>query len=120
MRQPYNTDLSSKEWEIIAPMMPKPSKFGRPPKTDFREVLNGIFYITKNGCTWQNLPHDFPPYSMVYFYFQRRTRMGIIAQINRKISEQVCLADGREATPSLLSRLSRAMQNLKNYPNPIN
>ncbi|GBO52760.1 hypothetical protein APA_429 [Pseudanabaena sp. lw0831] len=46
--------------------------------------------------------------------------MGIIAQINRKISEQVCLADGREATPSLLSRLSRAMQNLKNYPNPIN
>ncbi|MCL1493549.1 MAG: transposase [Pseudanabaena sp. Salubria-1] len=27
--------------------MPKPTKFGRPPKTDFREVLNGIFYITK-------------------------------------------------------------------------
>jgi len=46
MRQPYNTDLSNKEWEIIAAMMPKPSKFGRPPKTDFREVLNGVFGIT--------------------------------------------------------------------------
>jgi transposase len=44
MRQPYNTDLSSTEWEIIAPMLPKPSKLGRPPKTDFREVMNGIFY----------------------------------------------------------------------------
>ncbi|MFZ4729377.1 MAG: transposase, partial [Pseudanabaena sp.] len=47
MRQPYNTDLSSKEWEIIAPMLPKPSKLGRPAKTDFQEVMNGIFYITK-------------------------------------------------------------------------
>ncbi|MFN7760315.1 MAG: transposase [Pseudanabaena sp.] len=45
MRQPYNTDLSNEEWEIIAPMLPKPSKLGRPPKTYFREVVNGIFYI---------------------------------------------------------------------------
>ena len=112
MRQPYNTDLSSKEWEIIAPMMPKPSKLGRPPKIDFREVLNGIFYITKNGCTWQNLPHDFPAYSTVYFYFQRWTRTGIIAKINRQISEQVRLADGREATPSLLSLDSQSVKTM--------
>ncbi len=26
MRQAYNTDLSNEEWEIIAPMLPKPSK----------------------------------------------------------------------------------------------
>ena len=42
MRQPYNIDLSNKEWEIIAVMMPKPSKFGRPPKTDFREMLRNV------------------------------------------------------------------------------
>jgi putative transposase len=112
MRQPYNTDLSSKEWEIIAPMLPKASKFGRPAKTDFREVLNGIFYITKNGCTWQNLPHDFPPYSTVYFYFQRWTRTGVIAQNNRQNSEQVRLADGREATPSLLSLDSQSVKTM--------
>jgi putative transposase len=51
-------------------MMPKPSKLGDHQKTDFREAAEWIFYITKNGCTWQNLPHDLPPYSTVYFYFQ--------------------------------------------------
>jgi putative transposase len=112
MRQPYNTDLSSKEWEIIAPMLPKPSKLGRPPKTDFQEVMNGIFYITKNGCTWENLPHDFPPYSTVYFYFQRWTKTGVIAEINHQISAQVRLADGREETPSLASLDSQSVKTM--------
>jgi putative transposase len=112
MRQAYNTDLSNKEWEIIAPMMPKPTKFGRPPKTNFREVLNGIFYITKNGCTWENLPHDLPPYSTVYFYFQRWTKTGVIAEINHQISAQVRLADGRDATPSLTSLDSQSIKTM--------
>ena len=77
MRRTYNTDVSNEEWEIIAPMLPKPPTLGRTPKTDFREVLNGIFYITKNGCTWANLPHDLPPYSTVYFYFQRWAKTGV-------------------------------------------
>lgn len=110
MRQPYNTDLSEQEWEIIAAMLPKPSKLGRPPKTDFREVMNAIFYITKNGCTWENLPHDFPAYSTVYFYLQRWTRTGLIVEINRKLSEQVRLEANREATPSLTSLDSQSVK----------
>ena len=82
MRRTYNTDVSDEEWEIIAPMLPKPLTLWRPPKTDFREVLNWIFYITKNGCTWANLPYDLPPYSTVYFYFQRWTKTGVVAKIN--------------------------------------
>jgi len=112
MRQTYNTDLSNAEWEIITPMLPKASKLGRPPKTDLREVLNGIFYIAKNGCTWQNLPHDLPPYSTVYFYFQRWTKTGVIAEINHQISEQVRLVDGREATPSLVSLDSQSIKTM--------
>lgn len=72
MRQPYDSDLTDEEWEIIAPMLPKPFKRGRPATVDMREVINGIFYLLKNGCTWQNLPHDLPPYSTVYFYLRVR------------------------------------------------
>jgi putative transposase len=50
--------------------------------------------------------------STVYFYFQRWTRTGVIAQINRQISEQVRLADGREATPSLLSLDSQSVKTM--------
>ena len=78
MRQAYDTDLIDQEWEIIMPMLPKPSKLGRPAIVDMREVMNGIFYILNNGCTWQFLPHDLPPYSTVYFYFRRWTIIGLI------------------------------------------
>jgi putative transposase len=110
MRQPYNTDLSDAEWEIIAPMLSKPLKQGRPATVNFREVVNGIFYLLKNGCTWQNLPHDFPAYSTVYFYFQRWTLTGLITEINRKLSERIRVAQGREATPSLASLDSQSVK----------
>ena len=44
---------------------------GRPRKTDMREVVNAIFYLNREGCTWRALPHDFPPWKTVYNYFQR-------------------------------------------------
>jgi putative transposase len=110
MRQAYDTDLTDQEWEITVSMLPKPFKLGRPKIVDMREVINGIFYILKNGCTWQNLPHDFPPYSTVYFYFRRWAIIGLIEEINRKISEQVRIVDGREATPSLASLDSQTVK----------
>jgi putative transposase len=108
MRQPYDSDLSDQEWEIISPMLPKPFKLGRPVTVDMREIVNGIFYILKNGCTWQNLPHDLPPYSTVYVYFQRWVSIGLIEEINQKLSERV--TDGREATPSLASLDSQTVK----------
>jgi putative transposase len=110
MRQPYSSDLSDAEWEIIAPMLVKRLKRGRRASVDFREVLNAIFYLLKNGCIWKNLPHDFPPYSTVYFYFQRWTITGLLVEINRKLSEQVRLQQGREATPSLASLDSQSVK----------
>ncbi|WP_081581074.1 transposase [Synechococcus sp. PCC 7502] len=58
MRQSYDSDLTDQEWEIIGGMLLTPSKLDRPVIVDKREVVNGIFYIFKNGCTWKNLPHD--------------------------------------------------------------
>ena len=110
MRQGYDSDLTDEEWEIIAPMLPKPFKLGRPVIVDMREIMNGIFYILKNGCTWQNLPHDLPPHSTVYFYLRRWTIIGLIEEINQKLSVRVRIADGREATPSLASLDSQTVK----------
>ncbi|WP_373542065.1 transposase [Chamaesiphon sp.] len=33
-------------------------------------VLNGIFYVLTQGCTWRNLPGDFPVWQTVYTYFR--------------------------------------------------
>jgi putative transposase len=110
MRQPYDSDLSDTEWEIIKPMVTKPLKRGRKATVKLREVVNAIFYLLKHGCTWKSLPHDFPAYSTVYFYFQRWTITGLIAEINRKLSEKVRVQRGRETTPSLASLDSQSVK----------
>ncbi|WP_424407073.1 transposase [Microcoleus sp.] len=37
----------------------------RPPNWTKRDILDGIFYLLKNGCNWEDLPKDLPPYSTV-------------------------------------------------------
>lgn len=70
-RKPYPSDLSDAEWEIFKPLLPLPKGFGHPVEVDLREILNGIFYVQRTGCQWEMLPHDLPPYTTVYGYFQK-------------------------------------------------
>ena len=71
MRKPYTTDLSDAEWNYIEPHMPAPKGYGRPRTHDLREILNAVFYVLKSGCQWRLLPHDFPRWSTVYWYFRK-------------------------------------------------
>ncbi len=41
----YASDLTDREWSLIAPFMPMPRRLGRPRKTELREVLNALLYI---------------------------------------------------------------------------
>ncbi|OZH53028.1 transposase, partial [Hydrocoleum sp. CS-953] len=34
-RQPYSSDLSDVEWEILKPLVPQPKGFGHPLEVDF-------------------------------------------------------------------------------------
>ncbi len=38
----YPSDLTDEEWEVIAPLMPKPGRRGRPREVEFREVINAV------------------------------------------------------------------------------
>jgi putative transposase len=67
----YASDLKDREWEVIVPFMPKPSRLGRPREVDLRTVVNAILYILATGCQWRALPKDFPPPSTVQGYFYR-------------------------------------------------
>jgi transposase len=53
-REPYPSDLNDKEWEILQSRLPvKKDPRGRPRKQDLRELLNGIFYLLRTGCSWR-------------------------------------------------------------------
>lgn len=65
-----------------------------------REVFNAIFYVNKGGIQWRMLPHEFPKWETVYYYYNTWRKAGLWSQWNGILREAVRKAEGREATPS--------------------
>jgi putative transposase len=76
MKKPYPTDLSDTEWICLRSYLPTPKAQGRPRTHSLRDILDAIFYVLKSGCPWRLLPHDFPPWSSVYYHF-RKLRLSV-------------------------------------------
>jgi len=99
-REPYSSDLTDAQWQRIAPLIPPAKPGGHPRTVDIRAILNAIFYRTKTGCQWRNLPHDLPPWSTAAGYYRIWRRTGTWETIHDALREQVRIKAGREATPS--------------------
>jgi putative transposase len=98
-RSPYPTDITDAQWAVLKPEIPAPRPGGRPRKTDMREVVNAIFYLTHEGCTWRALPHDFPPWRTVFNYFDAWKRDGTWDRIIDILRVRLRKAAGREISP---------------------
>jgi putative transposase len=99
-RQRYPTDLTDAEWEAIRPLLPEPAKRGRPPTTGLREVLNALRYLSRAGCGWRMLPHEFGPWPTVYWWFRRLVRRLLFQTIHDIALMLDRERQGREASPS--------------------
>src|SRR5437763_12210108 len=64
-----------------------------------REVVNAIFYLTHEGCTWRALPHDFPPWRTVYNYFDAWKRDSTWDHIIDILRVRLRAAAGRATSP---------------------
>lgn len=98
-RKHYPSDTTDAQWAILQTMIPPPQPGGRPRKTDMREVVNAIFYLTREGCSWRALPHDFPPWKTVYNYFRAWRRDGTWDQFLDALRVQVRQDAGRDPDP---------------------
>ena len=52
----YPSDLTDREWALIAPLIPPAKRGGRRREVDVREVMNGVLYVLGTGCQWRALP----------------------------------------------------------------
>lgn len=96
----YPSDLTDREWEIMKDLIPDAKPGGRPRKYNKRKLLEAILYVLRTGCQWRMLPKDFPPWQLVYHYFQRWGREGVITRIHNTLRREVRRQAGREETPS--------------------
>lgn len=99
-RRAYPTDLTDAQWEIVKDLLPANTGPGAPPRVDRREVLNALMYLTRTGCQWRYLPHDFPFWGTVRYYFDRWTQDGTWIRINDGLRRQVRRQAGRDPEPS--------------------
>jgi len=102
-RPTYASDLTHEQWNKInaAALAPaKNGRTGRPRKYSKREIWNAIFYQARTGCAWRHLPHDLPPWNVVWKQFRRWRDTGTLERVHDALREQVRQQVGKEATPS--------------------
>jgi transposase len=92
--------LTDAEWRVIAPHLPKPCATGRPREWPMREIINGIFYVMRAGCSWRLLPNDLPPWGTIYRWFAVWRDDGRFERINHALVMADRERVGRDASPS--------------------
>ena len=93
-RKSYPDDLTDIEWQIISSFFrKKKTNRGRKDKYGKRIMLDAIFYVLRTGCSWRNLPHDYPPWKTVYTQFRTWKLEGyfekIVAFLRKKFRRQI-------------------------------
>lgn len=93
VRPPQPWIISDALWAEIEPCIPnrerdpnrvyhcKPGR-GRKP-LEKRRVMEGIFYVLRNGCLWKALPKEYGAASSVHRYFQEWCAAGVFKVIWR-------------------------------------
>ena len=109
-RKPYPTDLNDKQWQILQPLLPEAKSGGRPATYPKREILNGICYVVRGGIAWRMLPHDLPPYGIVYHYFRQWRLDGTWSHLNDVLRGEVRVLEGRNRQPSAASMDSQSVK----------
>lgn len=96
----YASDLTDREWALVAPFLPPRRRQGRPRTSDLREVMNAILYMASAGCQWRMLPKDLPPPSTVQRYFYDWRDSGLLRTISNNLVMAGRELEGREASPT--------------------
>jgi len=99
-RLAYASDLNDYEWTQIESWLRQAPGPGRKRTVNLREIMNAIMYLNRPGCQWRMLPHDFPAWQHVAYYFYKWIEDGTIERINHRLCLQIRSALGRNPQPS--------------------
>jgi len=75
-----------------------------------REVFNGLRWLVRTGAPWRLLPHDLPPWHVVYQQTQRWLKAGVFEALVHDLRELLRVAAGRAEQPTAAILDSRTVQ----------
>jgi transposase len=96
----YPSDLTDEQWLLIEPLVPAVRRGGRPAEHTRRRIVEAILYLVRTGCSWRQLPHDFPPWQTVFWYFTQWRSDGTVDRIHDALRDRVRDSAGRDPMAS--------------------
>jgi len=100
VKRSYPSDLTDAQWALIEAMVPAVRGGGRPAEHARRRIVEAILYVVRTGCSWRQLPHDFPPWPTVYWYFKQWRADGLVDRIHDALRDRVRDAAARDPMAS--------------------
>jgi len=106
----YPSDVTDDEWAFVAPYLTLMTEAA--PQRDYplREVFNGLRWIVRAGAPWRLVPHDLPPWWVVYQQSQRWIKAGVFEAMVHDLRAILRLAKGRQEQPTAAIFDSRTLQ----------
>jgi transposase len=102
-------DLDDAEWARLELLLPRHPRQGHR-WNDHRLVIDGIFFRTRAGCPWRDLPERFGNWKTVYNRHRRWSGDGTWEQILNQLQAGCDEAEGRAWTVAVDATVVRAHQ----------
>src|SRR4029453_8061907 len=109
-RKAYPTDVSEAEWALVAPYLTLMTEDAPQREYPLREVFNGLRWMVRGGSSWRLMPHDLPPWNVVYQQTQRWFKAQVFEAIAHDLRAVLRIADGRQEMPTAAIFDSRTLQ----------
>ena len=107
-RKSYPSDVSDEEWSFCVPYLTLMTE--QAPQRDFplREVFNGLRWLVRTGGAWRMMPHDLPPWSVVYYQTRRWIKAGCFEAMAHDLRAILMSQSARTGKPAcdILIRVS--------------
>jgi transposase len=69
--------MSDLEWAFFEPFVVASGPLSGRPASDHRRTLDGIFWVTRTGAPWRDLPEELGKWNTVYRQFRRWSLSGL-------------------------------------------
>jgi transposase len=109
-RKSYPSDVSDEEWSFCVSYLTLMTE-GAPQRSyPLREMFNALRYQVKMGGVWRMMPHDLPPWHLVYQQTRRWIKAGCFEAMAHDLRAILRVALERKADPSAVILDSRTLQ----------
>jgi transposase len=109
-RKSYPSDVSDEEWAFCVRYLALMTEQAPQRVYPLREMFNALRYQIRVGGAWRMMPHDLPPWHIVYQQAQRWIKAGCFEAMAHDLRAILRMALERKPDPSAVILDSRTIQ----------